>query len=73
MTQALLKREVAHAALEHTRRVRVPEGVRGDPGSTKTEMLAVPLKEFHESGVAQRFIASFSSASNQKHVGRSGI
>jgi hypothetical protein len=47
--------------------------MRGDPGRTNTETLAVPLKEFHEGGVAQRFIASFSSASNKKHVGRGDI
>ncbi len=73
MAQALLERKIPHAALEHARRVRVPEGVRGDPGSTNIETLAVPLKEFHESSIAQRFIASFSSAPNKKHVGRGGV
>ena len=73
MAQALLEREIPHPPLEHASRMRVPEGVRRDPGGANTEAFAVPLKEFHQSSVTQGVMATFSSAPNEKHIGRGGV
>jgi hypothetical protein len=46
----------------------VSEGVWGDPGSTNTQLVAVPFKEFDQGMIAQWFITPFPSSADQKNV-----